>query len=140
MDNDELVQRNDEVKKHVVKLRFRYPKARSGLYQVWQPSPFAWEYAMQCRDEDRRPRPCMSEFLEFPLDYSLVALVFGDSLKDVHRKMCFVHDEDSGEHIIILANHLRSGSPCDVIVPPGGTPQFVTDGGFVSLKSNAQAT
>lgn len=132
MNITELTARDTAVKKHVVE-QLGHRDLNSGLYQVWQPTPWRWLDAMGRRREDPSRKGCLLTYLEFPRDYCLVALAVGKSVARVYASMNHYDEAADSQNVIQLAHHLRSGSPGDVIVPPEGDPRFVADYGYVSL-------
>jgi len=84
---------------------------------------------MEMRFRAKRPTPCLSEFLLFPRDYHLVALVFAKDEKQAFKRTAN-HREGGEVHVIMLTDSMRSASMGDVFVSSDGIADFVTNDGF----------
>lgn len=129
-----ITQRENAIKEHVVEM-LGYRDTQSNLFQVWQPHHRVWIASMEQRILDSKPGACLSEYLEFPHQYCLAALVVGESLTDVSFIMKNLDDSDENFKVTFLAQFVWPSTVGDVIVTPEGVPMFVTDTDYLALPS-----
>lgn len=101
-----------------------------GFYQVWQPTLDGWLSAVErnLNDPDWDAR-CVSDFVKFPEDHVLAALVYAKSIEEVTSLVWTVVEHDLPFHVQVVQtmHSLREIQVGDVIVPPGFSPLLIKD-------------